>query len=609
MKFRDELIWIIPLAAVCILVFLNSLSGEFVYDDLRVVLRNPLIQDNKLIWSALTSDAWAFKGGGTMAASNYWRPTFTAWHILNFRLFGSNPLGWHIASLFLHFCICILAYALLRRWAFSSMLAAAIVLIFAVHPTRVEVVAWVSGSPDLLFALSFLGSLWFVQSYAAKKNLIYLIPSLVLYGIALGSKEIAIVCLPIYYFVAAGKNAFKKESISALLPLVVHGMLAAAYFLVRWSVLGAIARPADDAVGTGTAIMSLPSMFAFYLRQIVFPFWIGPNYPLEPAVYLGFWNFLLPLAVSAAAVIFIIYAAFKTQKGKLAAALFFLPLLPAMNATAFTPEQIVHDRYLYLPLLGLLMLAVSYAAKFVTERSILIAAIILSIPLAVQTFRYNRAWANELALWSWSAAEDDSSFSSMQHGAALLEAKRNDEAIAAFTKSINKKPSARGYLGRARGHLNKKQYANAEQDLINALQLPVETIEPYALYQTYESLGIVQGEQGKMEDAARTFRKARTVLPMYSAAITVKLAIALYQTGRKADALAELEPMRVQARRELLPESKEVFLRIGMLYAEQGRRDEARTTLLEYLSLTQGSGNETIAAERAEANRFLEMLK
>ncbi len=92
-KDRRNLILAIVLVAVSFAVFANTLGGEFVYDDLRQIVRNPLIQDSELFGKALTSDVWAFKGDGEYTASNYWRPTFTAYHILNFQLFGLNPFG------------------------------------------------------------------------------------------------------------------------------------------------------------------------------------------------------------------------------------------------------------------------------------------------------------------------------------------------------------------------------------------------------------------------------------------------------------------------------------------------------------------------------------
>ena len=164
------------------------------------------------MWKALTSDVWAFKGDGTQAASNYWRPTFTAWHIINFRLFGMNPLGWHVTNLLLHAGVCVLAYALLRRWAFSVIIAFSIAILFAIHPVHVESVAWISGSPDLLFSLAFLASLWFAQTYAETGKTNALILTILLYALALGAKEIGIVCLPIYYFALTGTETKPKKT-------------------------------------------------------------------------------------------------------------------------------------------------------------------------------------------------------------------------------------------------------------------------------------------------------------------------------------------------------------------------------------------------------------
>jgi predicted negative regulator of RcsB-dependent stress response len=610
MKLRDEWKWVLAILAVCIVVFANSLGGDFVYDDTRQIVRNTLIQDNSLIWKALTSDVWAFKGDGTQAASNYWRPTFTLWNIINFRLFGMSPFGWHVANLILHSGVCLMAYALLRRWAFSAIVAFIITLIFAVHPVHVESVAWIAGSPDLLFSLAFLGSLWFATSYRESRSNNYLMLTALLYAVALGAKEIGIVCLPIYYFVLTDKaEEKKKKAVDNNTPLLALAGLAIAYFLIRWTVLGAVSRPPDDAVAFGDAVMSIPAMFAFYLKQIFAPFSVAVNYPMTPVTAIGATNFIIPLAVSVAAIAGIVYLAKTSPQTRLGAAIFLLPLIPAMNATAFISEQIVHDRYLYLPLLGALMLLVPMVAKVVNERYVLIAGCVIAAALSFQTFRYNTAWANNLTLWTWTSAVDDSSFTSMQLGNALAEAGRNDESIAAYTAAIKKKPSLRGYLGRARDYNTAKQYAYAEKDLLAALAMPKEQQELYALYQTYESLGIAYIEQKKFGIAVKNFTDARNDLPIYKAALTEKLAVVLYQAGQKDDALHELESVREQAQRELLPESKNVFLRLGMLYNELGRKDDARSALNEYLRSTAAINDKNTLASRSQAAKLLETLK
>lgn len=611
MNLRDEWKWVIPILAVCAVVFANSLGGEFVYDDTRQIVRNTLIQDNSLIWKALTSDVWAFKGDGTQAASNYWRPTFTLWNIINFRLFGMNPLGWHVANLILHSGVCVLGYVLLRRWAFSAMVAFTIAIIFAVHPVHVESVAWIAGSPDLLFSLAFLGSLWFATSYRESRSNNDLILTALLYAVALGAKEIGIVLLPIYYFVLIEKptEAKRKKAAANNTLLLALAAIAIVYFLVRWWVLGTISQPPDDAVPFGDAVMSIPAMFAFYLKQIFAPFSIAVNYSMTPVTEINATNFIIPILVSAAAIAAIVYLAKTSPKTRLASAIFLLPLIPAMNATAFISEQMVHDRYLYLPLLGALMLLVPLAANLINERYVVISGCVIAAALAFQTFRYNTAWANNLTLWTWTNAVDDSSFTSMQLGNALSDAGKNDESIGAYTTAIKKKPALRGYLGRARGYIATKQYAYAEKDLLAALAMPKERQESYALYQTYESLGIAYLEQKKFAMAVTNFTNAREDLPIYKAALTEKLAVVLYQAGQKQDALQELESVRDQAERELLPESKSVFLRLGMLYNELGRKDDARSALTLYLLSTAAINDKNTLANRSKASKLLEGLR
>lgn len=613
MKFRNELKWLIPLAAVCFILFANSLGGDFVYDDTRQIVRNTLIQDNSLILKALTSDVWAFKGDGTQAASNYWRPTFTLWNIICFRLFGMEPFGWHFANVVLHSGVTVLAFSLLRRWAFSSVVAFTIALIFAVHPVHVESVAWIAGSPDLLFSLAFLGSLWFATNYRESRSSHDLILTVLLYSVSLGAKEIGIVCLPVYYFLLSDVEPHTKgnkvKTGTNNSPLLILGSVAVVYFLLRWSVLGAVSRPPDDAVSFGDAIMSVPAMFGFYLRQIIAPVWVAINYPLTPVSQITVLNFVLPLLASIAALAGIGYLARGSSKARIAAAIFLLPLIPAMNATAFISEQIVHDRYLYLPLFGALMLLVPLAGKLIDERYVLIAGSAIALVLAFQAFRYNAAFSNEISLWSWTSKADDSSFTSMQLGSALAEAGRNDDSIRAYTAAIAKRPAFRGYIGRGRAYLAANQYSNAEKDLTAALAMPKESQEAYATYQAYEALGIVYSEQRKFDEAIRLFRNSRSELPIYSAALTEKLAIVLYQAGQKTTALSELESAQSQARRELLPESKSVFFRLAMLYSELGRKDEARMAANEFLRLTAAINDKNTLASRNQAAKMIEALK
>ncbi len=614
-NWQKDFRFLLPVILIAFVVFANSLGGDFVYDDARQIVRNPLIQDSTLYTKAVFSDVWAFKGDGTIAAGNYWRPTFTAFNILNFRLFGLNPFGWHLLNILLHIGICTLAYFLLRRWNLSEILSFSIALIFAVHPVHTESVAWIAGSPDLLFGLFFLLAIWFAGNFAERRKLPDLIFALVFYAFALGSKEVAFLCFPVFWLIFSKDNQSSKQESIKLTGLFF--LLASAYFLVRWLILGQISHPVEDSASFSSALFTVPSAFLFYLKQIIFPLSLGANYPLRVVESLDFVNFLLPLVISTAVLILLFLLAKRSFVQKIGLLIFILPLIPAMNFTVFPSEQIVHDRYLYLPLLGFLMIVVPYlkelAEKFSKEKNeqiILAIAVLISIPLGIKTFFYNQVWANNLVLWEHSVKIDaNSAFNWSQYGAVLAEQGRHSEVFEAYNKSLAVKSSAQALLGRARANLYLQQFDEAVRDLRTVTAMPNENLDIYTLYQTYEALAIALTEQKKFDEAIKSLIEARKRLPIYHAALTEKLAVIYYQTGEKNAALRELENAKDQAKNELLPESKTVLLRLGMLYAELGEREKSRAVLQEYLEITAPLQDKITIEDRKQALNLLKQLQ
>ncbi len=621
---RRELIWLLPAVLLGILVYANTLRGEFVYDDQRQIVRNTLIQDSTLIGQALTSDVWAFKGG-EQASSNYWRPAFVAWLILNYRLFGLDSLGWHLTNILLHAAVIALLFALLRRLDLSGPVAGAIALIFAVHPAHTESVAWISGSPDLLLALALLGSTWFVLSLGERATPLRWALALGLYLIALGAKEVAV----LYPLIVVALLWRRKRDVEpGGLPLATAATIAApfaaaaaVYFVLRQAVLGGVAQWPEGSAGYLGTLLTAPAVFALYLRQLVFPYWIGPSYPLRAVTpgSIGLVNVLLPLAIASVAVAWMVWMALRSRIARIGLALFLVPLVPAMNIAAFHPEQLIHDRYLYLPLLGFLILVVPPLAALLDRAlggararepwPVYGVAAALCLPLILQTVRYNRAWLSDLALWEWGVRSDPgSAFNQQQYGVVLHEAKRLDEAIAALDRSIEINPQANAYLARGTTEIDRRNFAAAERDLRAVSSKSTEAVSPYTLYQAYEALGVALTRQQKLNDAANTIVEARKRLPQYAAALTEKLAVILYLGGQKQEALDQLGAMREQARAETLPESRLIFYRLGLLAAEMGRSADARAAFGEFLTLTRDVQTPEIQQARADSETRLRDL-
>jgi len=625
MNIKGEIQWLILLSVLGFIFYSNTLSGEFVYDDNRQIVRNPLIQDISLAGTALTSDVWAFKGDGTETASNYWRPTFTAFQIVNYRLFGLSPFGWHLFNVLLHIGVCLLAFLLLRRWNFSALISFAITLIFAVHPVHVESVAWVSGSPDLLFGIFFLGSLWFTQNFLDKKSAadantnatLDLILAIVFYVFALGSKEVALLCVPVYLLMFSGnsdQSGNYKTSIIKTMPFFIAAII---YFFIRWAILGAISRPAEEAVSFETALISAPAVFVFYLKQIIFPISIAANYPLRPVLQIDFFGFFLPLMISIVACFSFYLLARRSFIQKLGLALFIFPLLPIFNISAFIPEQIVHDRYLYLPLLGFLMMIFPLLQDLFTkyfkensEKYLLIFSVLISIPLIIQTFSSNFMWENDLSLWEKTVKVDsNSAFSWSQYGVALSDKGKNAEAVEAYNNSLKLKPTANAYLGRAQSNIKSNKFDDAINDLRIVTEMNNESINAYTLYQGYEAISAAFQRKKDFQSAENYLRDGIRRLPLYKAALTEKLAIILYQLKRKPEALQALENAKDQARNEFLPTSKNVFLRLGMIYAEEGDNEKAKNALREFLNLTETTQDKMTLTSRQQASDLLKKLQ
>ena len=155
-------------AAVCgflllavALVFGQTVGHEFVnYDDNQYVYENPQVAQG------LTARgiAWAFT---TVHASN-WHPLTWLSHMLDCQLYGLNAGGHHLTNVLLHAATAILLFLVLRRMTGDLWPSAFVAAVFAIHPLRVESVAWVAERKDVLSGLFFMLTLGAYVGYARR---------------------------------------------------------------------------------------------------------------------------------------------------------------------------------------------------------------------------------------------------------------------------------------------------------------------------------------------------------------------------------------------------------------------------------------------------------
>ncbi|HEY2738106.1 MAG TPA: glycosyltransferase family 39 protein, partial [Thermoanaerobaculia bacterium] len=163
MEARRKWIIALALAAACLLVYSQAARFGFLnFDD------NPYVTENPHVRSGLTAPniAWAF---GTIDYF-YWQPLTWISHMLDCQLFGLNPGAHHLTNVLLHTLNALLVFAVFRRLTGTFWRSALLAAVWAIHPLRIESVAWIAERKDLLSAFWFLATIWLYLRYVERPS-------------------------------------------------------------------------------------------------------------------------------------------------------------------------------------------------------------------------------------------------------------------------------------------------------------------------------------------------------------------------------------------------------------------------------------------------------
>src|ERR1051325_6808299 len=161
---RKVLLVSLALIAMTWLVFGQTRHHAFVnFDDDVYVYENPIVARGL----TLEGVKWAFTD---IHASN-WHPLTWISHMLDCELYGLNPAGHHVTNLLLHAATAVLLFLLLRDMTGALWRSAFVAAVFAIHPLRVESVAWVAERKDVLSALFFMLTLGAYVHYARQPSI------------------------------------------------------------------------------------------------------------------------------------------------------------------------------------------------------------------------------------------------------------------------------------------------------------------------------------------------------------------------------------------------------------------------------------------------------
>ncbi len=474
--------------------YANSLGNDFARDDVGIIRENPAVTSPTLD-AVLTGRYWpqAREGAGL------YRPVAIGSYALQWRAFGGSPLGFHAVSVIAHTAVALLLLLLLARLApVGAALTGA--LLFAVHPLHVEAVANVVGQAELYAAAAVLAACWLYvsgETWEGGKRGARLAAIALLYGVGLGSKEIAVTLpgLLLGLDLVRAHTRAPMRKLSSELPLYTALVaVLGTYLVLRTAVLGTaageVAAPALGSLTAGERVLTALSVWPEYVRLLFFPLDLAADY--SPALILPATGPSLDVLLGGAILVGTLVLGWRARERAplvtLGAGWFCLTVLPVSNLL-FATGVMLAERTLYLPSVGLSIVVAALVARWPVTATPLERRVALGLGLAaallltVRTVLRNPTWFDTFTVLNTLAVEHPESYLAYQsHADGLARIGQLEAASEAYEVAVALAPGNYGLVvSAAEVYGVMGRFARAEELLRHAIAEAPDQPEAYLL--------------------------------------------------------------------------------------------------------------------------------
>jgi tetratricopeptide (TPR) repeat protein len=502
MKHKNIYLIILLLIVVCIAAFGPIAGNGFInFDDPAYVTENNHIKSGL----NLETIKWSI----TTTYFSYWHPLTWLSHTLDWSLFGTNAGGHHLVSLLWHIGTVIFLFLFLNKTTNNIWPSAFAAALFALHPLRVESVAWASERKDVLSMFFAMACLYAYAFYVQKNNIFKYLLCLTLFALALMSKPM-MVTLPFvlmlldYWPLNRWPKALdgQGKGVNSAGGLILEKvpficLTIAACILTFWA-------QNKEGIVASVEVMPFPGRvnnailsYAAYLWKTIWPFNLAVFYPYE--LSLPLWKVLLSgiilILITLAALYYIRKLPFL-----FAGWFIYLGTLVPVIGLVQVGSQSMADRYTYMPSMGIAFI-LAWGIPYLVEsgnirRKVLFpAGVALIIFLSALTWRQCGYWKNSFTLFNHALKSTKNNYLIHNNlGVTFFKDGNFSKALYHYSKAISIVPNYdRYYNNRGDVYARIGMYQSALTDFIKAISLNPDYTEAY--YNrglTYDKIGQYQ---------------------------------------------------------------------------------------------------------------------
>lgn len=470
-----------------VIAYANIFQNSLVWDDYDLIVNWPEIR------------SWENIPKFLMEATNpnypdTYRPIRYIFSIFMYQISGTNPTGYHIATLLLHIAATLLIYSIIRTLTKDTKIPFITALLFGVHPIHTEAITWISSGMDMIGVVFMLSSITLVLQPQIRHRLWL---SIIFAVLAYFTLEITVVLPFLLALVIRIKNRHHTQTIkySTIFPYVLLAML---YLFIRWRAIGIQEVFGHIDGRADRTFFLMMHAVVVYIQTLIAPIHLTINHMLHTgipsfmieigdafpttltfvrSITIADPHVLLGISIITGSMCGFVFYWSRAPLVSFALGWMMITFLPVMNI--IPGHTLMAERYAYLPSVGFCLIVAIISTKLLTitknhKTHMLVIGMLVCLILSytVRTIQRNRDWKNGITLWETATDQNHYSYIAFTAlGKQYVAANEFEKAINAYKHVLHFFPEQKmviGYLTEL--YIHERRYTDAI-DLIRSVIL------------------------------------------------------------------------------------------------------------------------------------------